>query len=192
MTILYLYYNQPEAIKNLERLGFDKADIDIVIIDDGSKVPLKCEWATVYRIEKDVKWNQPKANNLGFSKINGLVLRMDIDHYFNVKDLPRLYNFIPEEKEIVRFKRKHKGKWINPHKNIYLANVSDLRDVGGYDERFCGNYGYDDTEFMQRLKDKGFEFYMSDVTVYADTTFETKLDRDTTINKQKYYEKTKP
>jgi len=45
---------------------------------------------------------------------------------------------------------------------------------------------------MQRLKDKGFEFYMSDVTVYADTTFETKLDRDTTINKQKYYEKTKP
>jgi hypothetical protein len=182
LTILYLYYNQPEAVKFLEKIGCTYWDVNFLFVDDASKVPLKLEWADKIRILKDIPWNQPYCNNIAFKQLTGVVLRMDIDHYFLESDLPYLKLLANKlkEKEIIHFKRKDKTS----HPNIYMAHVKDLINAGGYDEDFCGNYGYDDTELMQRLKSKGFKFIKSDITVNINHNAGTKLKRDTTINKQ--------
>lgn len=188
MTVMYLYYNQPQAISKFERLCYQYLDIDFLFIDDGSKIPLKVDWAKVVRIEDDVPWNQPRANNIGFSCLyemneNETVLRMDIDHYFDVDDLLYLKDYIPEQKEIIKFKRNG----LKSHPNIYLANVKDLINVGGYNEAFCGNYGYDDTEFMQRLRKRFFSFTEMDINVNINyNTGDHGLERDKSVNLQKY------
>jgi len=188
MKILYLYYNQPEAIENLKSLGYDKCNHEIIIIDDGSKIPLKCDWATVYRIDKDVAWNMPMANNLGLSKIpDEVVLRMDIDHFFTLQDLKNVDEIKVDEKEIIKFKRLYNGNEIRPGKNIYLARVNDIVNVGGYNEIFCGNYGFEDGELMHRMSKNGFKFTLSNIFCRVDGDLHTKnLDRNTDINYKKY------
>jgi len=186
LTILYLYYNQPEAVKFLEKQGLPDYDVDFLFVDDASKIPLEVDWSDVIRILIDVEWNQPYANNMALKQLkNGIVLRMDIDHYFKKEDiiyLKLLAKFI-KENEIIHFKRGNK----TPHKNIYMARVEDLLKAGGYDERFCGNYGYDDSEFMRRLKRKKWTFTKSDIEVKINHNGGTKgLNRDTTINKALY------
>lgn len=188
MTILYLYYNQPEAIKHLESLGYHKMNHDVVFVDDGSKEPLECGWATVYRIDEDIKWNQPRANNLGLSMIMPYqnVLRMDIDHYFTVEQLDEIAKMKLNKNEIIHFKRTLNGNKINTHLNTYLARVIDLMNAGAYNEDYCGSYGYDDVELMERLRLKRFKFIMSNLAVKADLRFATDLERDTTINKARF------
>lgn len=190
MKVLYLYYNQQKAIELLEALGYADSGIDFIFIDDGSKVPLECNWATVYRIEEDIHWNMPQANNLGFSKIpNEVVLRMDIDHYFTVEDLHKINKIKLQEKEIIKFPRLYKGKIIKEGKNIYLAKVNDIVNVGGYNEIFCGNYGFEDGDLMNRLKKNGFKFTISDILCRVDGQMYTKdLNRNTDINYAKFRE----
>ena len=184
---MYLYYNQPEAIKKLESLGYPDSGIDVVIIDDGSKTPLKCDWATVYRIDKDIPWNQPQANNLGFSQIKGTVLRMDMDHTFTVEGLKAIAKLKVNKKEIIRFERLYNGMLKSPHPNIYLANVQDIIDAGGYDESFSGNYGYDDMELMNRLNKKGFVTLVNTIKCTAHGSLSTEgLERNTSVNYYKY------
>jgi len=187
MTIIYLYYNQPEALKFLESQNY--TDTDFLFVDDGSAIPLKTNLGRVLRIETDIKWNQPQANNKAFKMLKkGVILRMDIDHYFKKEDMPylKLLSNSIKQKEIIHFSRGNK----TPHPNIYMAWVEDLLKAGGYDEAFCGNYGYDDSEFMQRLKRKGFKFLKSNIEVHINHNGGTKgLDRDTTINKALYLSK---
>ena len=184
---MYLFYNQHNAIKRLERLGYDNLGVRTVIVDDGSKTPLKCEWAEVYRIDEDMPWNMPQANNLGFSKIRGeVVLRLDMDHYFEPEDLIKLSKIELQDKQIIKFKRTFNGKTVNVGKNIYLARVDDIVNVGGYNEVFCGNYGYEDADLMDRLKRAGFKVTISNIICKVDNNFTTGLNRDTTINYRKY------
>jgi len=187
MVVMYLFYNQHNAIKRLERLGYDNLGVRTVIVDDGSKTPLKCEWAEVYRIDEDMPWNMPQANNLGFSKIRGeVVLRLDMDHYFEPEDLIKLSKIELQDKQIIKFKRTFNGKTVNVGKNIYLARVDDIVNVGGYNEVFCGNYGYEDADLMDRLKRAGFKVTISNIICKVDNNFTTGLNRDTTINYRKY------
>ena len=194
MKILYLYYNQPEAIKHLESIGLDNSTFEVIIIDDGSNPKLKCDWATVYRIEKDIPWNMSKANNLGFSMLNpnDTVLRLDIDHWFSLEDLEKLSEIKLKPKEIIKFNRivcSEKQYITKPPPNIYMARVGDLLNIGGYDERFCGNYGYEDKELMHRLKINGFKETISEVLVNTKASLHTKgLNRNLTINRELYLE----
>jgi hypothetical protein len=188
MKILYLYYNQPEAVaflkKNIVVSGFD-----FTFVDDGSNPPLSCDWAKVLRIEKDIPWNQPAANNLAFNSFSpdDIVLRMDIDHYFNTYNLHRLSGMAIADNEIITFRRYSSGLELPPHPNIYLARVGDIIEAGGYNEAFCGNYGYDDRELMHRLNKKGFKTTLSDIPCFAKPKFCVRgLNRNTRINYEKF------
>lgn len=188
LTVMYLYYNQPEAIEFFEKLGYPDLPVNFMFIDDGSKEPLKLDWANVIRIDKDIPWNQPAANNLGFRNIWGRVLRMDIDHYFKLEDFPKIHELAKTVKtnELYHFKRITK-RGLNKHRNIYLTWVSNIQLIGGYDEDFCGNYGYDDLDLMFRLSKNGVKFKESDIEVFINHDLRTKgLDRNVSVNYQKF------
>lgn len=191
ITILYLYYNQPEAIPFLEQLNAPEFPVNFLFIDDASKIPLQLNWpnATVIRIKEDIPWNQPYANNLAFQYLykqnpKTVLLRMDLDHYFMPWQVEILSDTIkPQKKEIIFFKRENR----QPHPNIYMANVSDIIEAGGYNLQFSGNYGYDDKELIFRLKNQKFTFTTSNLTVKINHLLKTpNLNRDKTINQQKY------
>lgn len=191
ITILYLYYNQPKAIKFFEKLGYHNLDIPFLFVDDASTTPLDLShWknATVLRIEKDVPWNQPAANNLAFQYLyknnpESVVLRMDIDHYFTPSQLQNVAKIQLQDNQIIHFTRKN----IAPHPNLYMAKVEHLLKAGGYNTDFCGNYGYDDKEFMHRLRRRKLKFITVPISVNTNHKVGTKnLDRDTTINQIKY------
>jgi predicted glycosyltransferase involved in capsule biosynthesis len=195
MEFLYLYYNQPEAIAHLERFYKDKA-MHVHFVDDGSVEPLELDWgnATVHRIEEDVKWNQPAATNLGLRKVkDDVVFRSDIDHWVAEEDLDEFLSIVPRSKEIIRFKRMAHYPDREPHEkhegsNIFVANTAEVRACG-YDERFCGNYGYDDKEFFHRLiKKHGFSVRVHErIKVNVMVGMHTKeLNRDTSVNKRLY------
>ena len=187
MTLLYLYYNQPEALTFYTRLGYPKLPYEIVFVDDGSKEPLKLDWATVLRIDKDTPWNMPFANNMGLWYIylknpNAKVLRTDIDHYFAPEDIEIINELEVKKNHIIKFKRGH----LLPHHNTFLMNVSDLLEAGGYNVDYCGNYGYDDKELMDRLKRKGFAFELSEIQVRVNHSLKSVGERDTSVNYLKY------
>jgi hypothetical protein len=191
IKLFYLYYNNPQAIEHLERV-YRGSGIPVVIVDDGSTVPLRCDWATVYRIDEDVPWNMSRANNYGFGKLNvdDYILRCDIDHWFLPDDINKL---VGVEGSIVKFNRvvyRSDGSSYNTPSppNIYLAKVGDLVDAGGYDERFCGHYGYEDKEFMDRLARRGVRTVIHPFVVSRcnDWLGTKKLDRDGSVNRELY------
>ena len=183
MHFLYLYYNQPEAIEHLGKFYKDK-DFQITFVDDGSLVPLNlAHWknANVHRIEEDVKWNQAAATNFGLSKITDkIVFRSDIDHWVGEDDIESFLKIVPRAKEIIRFRRVVHYPNKEPYDlreppNIYVANTDEIRECG-YDERFCGNYGYEDTEFFHRATKKhGFR-----ITVHPTIKVNVKIGLHTT------------
>ena len=189
---MYLYYNQPDAIKFFESIGYKDCEFNFLFIDDGSKEPLKLDWknAKVLRIEKDIAWNQPQANNIGLEWLfcqneHENVLRMDIDHYFTLEQLENIRCYQVYLKEMVTFQREDR----HPHPNIYLTSVKHLLNAGGYNEEFCGNYGYDDIELTNRLKRKHFSFTELPIKVKINHKLKTHgLKRDTTVNHRKFKE----
>lgn len=192
LTILYLYYNQPKAIEHLQSIDAPNHNINYLFVDDGSPEPLIINWpnAEVIRIEKNTPWNQPAANNFGFSYLlaanpESVVLRMDIDHYFTTNQIPELHQLSQHLQpfQVYHFNRKN----LKSHPNIYMAHTQDLLLAGGYNLDFCGNYGYDDREFMHRLKKQNFTFHTTPITVQTNHKPGSHgLKRDTTINHQKY------
>lgn len=192
LTILYLYYNQPQAITHLEKIGAPNHKVNYLFVDDASTPPLQLNWknAKVIRINKNTPWNQPMANNFGFSYLyaanpESIVLRMDMDHYVTknqIDELIEVSNSI-KNRQIIKFKRTNNTS----HPNIYMAFVKDLLKAGGYNLDFCGNYGYDDRELMHRLKKLKFLFQLNNLQISTNHKPGSHgLKRDTTINHQKY------
>lgn len=190
LTIQYLYYNQPQAISFFESIGYHQLQQNILFVDDASAQPLQLKWqnAEVFRVKKDIPWNQPAANNLGFWHLynqnpNATVLRMDIDHYFTPSNIEKIAKIQVQPKQIYQFKRHN----ALPHPNIYLARVQDLLNAGAYNETFCGNYGYDDKELNHRLKKQKFQYLLSPIVCNVNHDLKTpNLQRDTTVNHIKY------
>ncbi len=198
-TFMYLYYNNKEAIANLEKIGCQDYPINFLFVDDGSKEPLKLDWknAKIIRIEEDIPWGMPRANNIGFRELAGeTVMRLDIDHYFLKEDIDQLLEISNQIKpdKIFKFMRTiHKGNETTksaPPPNIYMAQVNTIVKSGGYNERFCGNYGHEDSELMYRLaKKKITTTIFENPKVHVAASLGTKgLNRDTSINKKLFEE----
>ena len=195
IEIVYPYYNNHAAFDAIkEKLSL--LPCKITIVDDGSNPALQSDIKNIriMRIEGDKPWNQANANNIGIRSIDqdSVVLRMDIDHYIEPDDFPifeKIAKTLPE-KTIVNFKRYRKDSEcvINCGCNIFLMRRQDFVDIGGYDESFCGNYGYEDKEMLFRAKHKGYQSLVSDdCLIYVNGLFPTRgLNRNIDINKEKF------
>jgi len=210
LTIYFPYYNQPEALINqLEIISKYTADIRkrlyVFIVDDGSQKynalsVIQKNYRdqldiTLYRIDIDIPWNLPEADNLAFREINtDYVIRLDIDHFLNEESILNILSLNIKDNVCYKFSRKNfKTKEIlTSHNNSYLISKKNYWNIGGYNEYFSGNYGYHDIEFSSRLS-KIIKTEVLDICIFVYSDYATKgLDRDCNINRKKLKEPSIP
>ena len=179
LTVLYTYYGQKERIRGI--MEEKHPESRIVIVDDCSQKPLKCpSGADCYRIDTDIQWNQPGAKNLGFQEADGWIVCADIDHLVTREN----------QDSILKMKKKkgtiyYLGREDTDSINLFLIHKEDFEKIGGYDEDFSGNYGYDDVEFLWRCQKNLNIVERRDVKakVFAEES-SSKMERDVEMNKE--------
>lgn len=159
-----------------------KAQIEIVLVDDGSPVPALdvprpagLPPLRIFRVVEDIPWHQHGARNLAaHAAVAPWLLLTDMDHVVPADSLAALLGRIaaagPET--IFTFHRldaprltptlNERGEW-KPHVNTYALTRDLFWRVGGYDEDAKG-YGTDNY-FRRRLLDGRAVTHLSDVPV---------------------------
>lgn len=165
-------------------------------MDDASDPPLRLDLPNVkvLRIDVDVPWNQPAASNMGIKSLHAgdVVLRLDIDHWVDPGDF-HLFESLSrtlQPRTILQFGRvaSGTGRRLRPNMNMMMLRVSDFLAIGCYDEDFCGSYGYDDREFVDRARRLGWRFDVPrSPSLVVDPRGGTRsLSRDASVNREKY------
>jgi len=173
ITLIYTFFGQFERIAGIRKEKHP--DCKVIIIDDCYKKPLKkIKCADVYRIKDDITWNQPGAKNLGFQEAEGWVVCADIDHLVTKKNIDEIIKLKKEQCNIYYLGREDNDSW-----NVFLIHKDDFEKVGGFDEDFSGDYGYDDIDFLERCRKNLniIEKREIKVKVYADKS-SSKLERN--------------
>lgn len=150
-----------------------KAQIEIVIVDDGSPdpaalVPMPIEPGrrlpdiSIYRVAEDRPWHQHAARNLGAHVAKGpWLLLTDIDHMLTADQadalLKRIGRLDPQTAYFLHRIEADTGEPTlgkddqpKPHPNSFVMTRDLYWQAGGYDEDFCGIYGTDGL-FKERL-----------------------------------------
>lgn len=179
LTIIYTYYGQKERIAGILKEKHPKTRV--VIVDDCHPEPLgKLKNIDVYRVLDDIPWNQPGARNLGFQESKGWIVCADIDHLITKENVEQILNLKKEKGTVYFLGREDDDSW-----NVYLIHKDDFEKIGGYDEDFCGHYGYDDILFLEMCHKNLDVREVRDikVKVFAKES-STKMDRNWEFNKQ--------
>lgn len=162
--IIPYYRNQPMLQLHLDFFR-DYTDaiwdnLTIMYIDDGSPLPDRAEHVLkrapekmrrrirLFRVEKDIPWNQHGARNLGAKLADsGWLLMTDMDRMMLSFDMEQLqtmplsgYNLYKPRGIDVGERRPQSGK---PVTNQFIVTRSLFWEAGGYDEDYCGTYGGD-------------------------------------------------
>lgn len=158
-----------------------KDQLEVLIVDDGSPKhpasevprPQGLPELRIYRVTKDIPWNQHGARNLGAWEAKYKWLFMtDIDHvphellWLAMIKAPLhpslVYTFDRREPD-GELTRKSSGE-PKPHVNTFLVTREAYWAVGGYDEDYCGMYGTDGL-FRSRLYAKYSKTHVPNVHV---------------------------
>lgn len=144
-----------------------KAQIEIVIVDDGSPEPAidvprpdGLPALRIFRVLEDKPWNQHGARNIAAHEAEGPWLFLtDMDHVLPGSSLRELLSRSANAEGVFTFhrldapnltpKRNDRGE-LHPHVNTFALPKSLYWTVGGYDEALCGFYGTDGY-FRKRL-----------------------------------------
>ena len=200
--VVPVYFNQRDAhtlIDLLQRYSSYAKDvtagIQFVIVDDGSPLPIVIPEEiklniSLYRITTDIRWNQCGARNLGVVHAKSpRIILSDSDHYFPEKLLQGILNSRVPKRTVYNFKRiDERGLAIGKAMNILYTSKAIFFQTLGYDEEFCGNYGYEDLYFLdfQRRVGNAIRYFTRFKKIVA-TEVDRKLSyhslaRDTTVN----------
>lgn len=183
--MIYPYYNNPKMlerqVENWNRYAGElRENVRLILVDDGSmehpaepifrecKIPKK-----LYRVKKDIPWNQHGARNLGakmackpaedmwlFMSDMDILLTAEVAFELFSKDLsPARYHtferaFLPDLS-----RRK-------THCNTFMVKHSIYWAVNGYDEDYCGTYG-GDGPFLRQLHNLAPEQHHDDILLYG-------------------------
>ena len=173
LSIIVSVLNSHELVRRqlIYLNGVLDADCELILLDDGSIPALR---DVVDSVQKNYdfrlietgnfeKWTQPAARNLGAREAKyERLLFFDIDHfltrqiieYAKVDEIDRMFfqrlpGILDENGVITPVDAKLDR---NVHVNSFMIRKSLFNKVGGYDERFCGQYGHDDTDLNRRLQ----------------------------------------
>lgn len=175
-TLVMAYYENGGMLKRHFKEWNTYADNDfkIILVDDGSqkdpaiKRVKKCKFPLeLYRIKKDIPWNQNGARNLGMTHSEGWCLMTDMDHLLTKNQFDVLYRLkLDKNIHYVPGRQKANGSWYKRHPNSYILHRDLYWKAGGYDEFFSGFYGTDAT-FRRQLAsvservELGHSFYLT-------------------------------
>lgn len=202
LTLIYPFYNSQDALnrqidawKNYpEKI---RKQVRFVLVDDYSDSPVDfhIDFAinlTCLRVIDDIDWNQPGAKNLGFKFVlSPWAFFSDIDHVLKAEMCERLID-LNKQKGIVYFFQRYndEGDAARPHPNSFLIHKDDFKTAGGYDEDFCGHYGYDDLIFNEVLQRQYTLKTLDNVSLITSRLYHTStLDRDTRHNRKLFKKK---
>jgi len=150
-------------------------DVEFILVDDGSRpeivVPAQSFNFKILRTHDYRPWTQPCARNFGAKHSAGeYLLFTDIDHFFTEECIREARGFGGDK---LQFYRDHGvldadggldvseaglrayAPDLNPglvgvHYNTFAMRRTLFKLLGGYDPKFCGKYGGDDTDLSQR------------------------------------------
>jgi hypothetical protein len=188
ITVIYTFYGQESMLPLIKEQG-----LKTVIIDDCSPIPLKpIKGIDCYRITDDIHWNVTGAKNLGFHVSDGWIINSDIDHLVTKEVIDQLEAMDKDENTVYLLGREYpKGCAESDVWNVYLIHKSAYDKVGGFDEDFAGNYGYEDILFMDMCRNNLNVVERRDIKVKLMLAGEVNLSRDASVNDKLYHSKNK-
>ncbi len=215
LSFYFPYYNQPSTLRE-RLLLYSNMDpeilslVEFIVVDDGSmEHPIedvlkdfeikKGFNLIVLRINIDIPWNQPEANNFGiFHANNDFIFRTDIDHFLPESELKNLLQELPNlPKNTVFFPTNRfslsENNTINQHVNTFIIRKTEYFKVNGFNEFFSKSYGSDDRDFYSRLKTMFQIQSLDNVTPHVNKNDSTQsLSRDDTQGKSKLNQHDRP
>ncbi len=174
LTFMMAVYGQPEMMRKwfetLRRYDDDVLDqLCFLVVDDHGTPPqtippdlrkmLDCR---LYRVEKQIPWNQMGARNLGMAEApSDWVVMMDPDMVVEPQVVKKLFNTaekLTRGQAVKLFLHYTNDKADGSSPNVYLMHRLDFEMMGGYDEDYAGNKGWSDVQFMHTLE--GFKIQL--------------------------------
>jgi len=162
LSIIYSQYNSQKMLDytlDVYRTYLCLNDIEFLMVDDGSDPPLTVNGKGFnlqhLRIHKDIPWNQGGAKNLGTMHANAdWLLYLDADRIAPIETLDWLMTNAESGKFYIFAQKDHDGTLRGTKKpfGVFAAEKKEMMRVKGFDERFCGEYGYEDLQLSKKLK----------------------------------------
>lgn len=132
------------------------AKIHFIIVDDCSPLEVRIPADitlnySLFRISTDIRWNQAGARNLGvvYAPCPKIILS-DSDHVFPEALFRKILCSSVPRRTLFKFRRENaQGQRIKSAYNIFYTSKALFFAALGYDETFCGHYGYEDVFFRE-------------------------------------------
>lgn len=159
--------------------GFND-QVEFILVDDDSEPPIAVDPVSfnlrILQTHDPRPWAQPAARNLGASAARGEYLLMtDIDHFFTPEIIRECLAFTGDK---LMFRRRQgmldesgnlvtdqgilaqygmtkekSGDHVDQHFNTFcIRRYIHIDLLRGYDDRFVGKYGGDDTDYSERYR----------------------------------------
>ena len=178
ITIVFAYYDNPSMLEfqwqQIARYSKTLRDrIEVIVVDDASPIapaasvvrPKSLPEHRIYRIAKDIPWNQDAARNIGAHEaISPWLLLTDIDHVVPAETLKGLLNLDKDPTVLYTLGRTKffSDDVREPHPNSYVMTRDMYWAIGGHDEDYAGIYGKDYL-FRKRALKKTREAHLPDL-----------------------------
>lgn len=207
--IVPLYFNQKNYQTLIDMLNYYnkmedsiRTKIHFILVDDHSSIVIKIPENidlnySLYRITDNITWNQAGARNLGVTMAkSSKIILTDSDHLFPEKLLKMILKSKIPKNKVYKFKRENEEKMaLSSPCNIFYTTKSIFFSTLGYDEEFCGAYGYEDVMFRDFLKrlNHPLRYFTRSIKIIASNINREKayhsLERNIERNKSMYEHK---
>jgi hypothetical protein len=178
ITIVFAYYDNPSMLEfqwqQIARYPKALRDrIEVIVVDDASPItpaasvvrPKSLPEHRIYRIAKDIPWNQDAARNIGaYEATSTWLLLTDIDHVVPEETLKGLFDLDKDPTVLYTLGRTKffSDDVREPHPNSYVMTRDMYWAIGGHDEDSAGIYGKDYL-FRKRALKKTREVHLPDL-----------------------------
>lgn len=195
LTIAHPYYNNEALIRRNMTLWSAFPDklrrvCLFLLIDDGSAIPLKLKPDVpmnlcIARVTRNIPWNQPGARNLAMSLTpTEWCYIADLDHTLTIKCCNKLLDERLNRDTVYFFKRRtESGEDRGSHISSFCIHKYAYWQAGGFDEDFCGHYGWDDFLLYDIFKQKFTLHTFDEYVTYYDKNKTEGLNRSARWNK---------
>ena len=197
--MVFAYYENPQILEfQLREIASYpaeiRAELEVIVVDDGSPQfpavdvprPSGLPALSIFRVSKDIRWNQDAARNIGAHEARApWLLVTDIDHVVPASSLVAILEGERSDQSFYTLGRVkfYGGEARESHPNSYLMTKKLYWDIGGHDEDYAGVYGKDFL-FRKRALRRSSEVHLPHVVLARVGTTAVKDAGTTTITRR--------